>query len=165
MLTIAEIGGAAMGCGLELTLACDIRVAAVEAKLGMPEVGLGLLPGAGGTQRLTRLCGRGIANRLILGGEIIDGALAEHLGVVQWTQPRAQLAEWTSKLATRFAESPRPALAASKQCMAAAGDPHRDGYAEELAATRKLYQHPETRRRVSEFLDRAQRRTVASKLQ
>ena len=154
-----------MGGGLELTLACDIRVAALEAKLGMPEVGLGLLPGAGGTQRLTRLCGRGIANRLILGGEIIDGALAEHLGVVQWTQPRAQLAEWTSKLATRFAEFPRPALAASKQCMAAVGDPHRDGYAEELAATRKLYQHPETRRRVSEFLDRAQRRTIASKLQ
>jgi len=165
VLTIAEIGGAAMGGGLELTLACDIRVAALEAKLGMPEVGLGLLPGAGGTQRLTRLCGRGIANRLILGGEIIDGALAEHLGVVQWTQPRAQLAEWTSKLATRFAEFPRPALAASKQCMAAVGDPHRDGYAEELAATRKLYQHPETRRRVSEFLDRAQRRTIASKLQ
>ena len=165
VLTVAEIGGAAMGGGLELTLACDVRVAAAEAKLGLPEVGLGLLPGAGGTQRLTRLCGRGVATRLILGGEIIDGALAEHLGVVQWVQPRDQLAEWTRKLVTRFAEFPRPALAASKQCMAAYGDPHRDGYAEELAATRKLYQHPETRRRVSEFLDRAQRRAIASKLQ
>ncbi|MBZ5696588.1 MAG: benzoate-CoA ligase family protein [Acidobacteriia bacterium] len=155
VLTVAEIGGAAMGGGLELALACDIRVAAVEAKLGLPEVGLGLLPGGGGTQRLTRLCGRGVANRLILGGEVIDGALAERLGVVQWSRPLSQLAEWTRELTVRFAQSPRAAIAASKGCLAAAGDPYRDGFAEELAATRKLYQHPETRRRVAEFLDRS----------
>ncbi|MBZ5529335.1 MAG: enoyl-CoA hydratase/isomerase family protein [Acidobacteriia bacterium] len=65
LLTIAEIAGAALGGGLELALACDLRVAAQEAKLGLPEVQLGLVPGAGGTQRLTRLCGRGIASRLI----------------------------------------------------------------------------------------------------
>jgi benzoate-CoA ligase family protein len=162
LLTIAELGGAAMGGGLELALACDIRVAAVEAKLGLPEVGLGLLPGAGGTQRLTRLCGCGIANRLILGGEVVDGTLAERLGIVQWAQPLSQLAQWTRELATRFAQAPRPALAASKRCLAAFGDPHRDGYAEELAATRTLYQHPETRRRVAEFLERSakKRQTV-----
>jgi len=164
LLTLAEIGGAALGGGLELALACDIRVAAVEAKLGLPEVGLGLLPGAGGTQRLTRLCGRGISTRLILGGEVIDGALAERLGVVQWAQPRSQLADWTRELATRFAQSPRPALAASKGCLAAAGDPHRDGFAEELAATRKLYQHPETRRRVAEFLDRTAKKHQSVKV-
>lgn len=155
LLTLAEIGGAAMGGGLELALACDIRVAAAEAKLGLPEVQLGLLPGAGGTQRLTRLCGRGTSERLILGGEIIDGNVAEQLGMVQWTRPAAQLAEWTRELAIRFAQVPRPALAASKRCMAAFGDPHLDGFAEELASTRKLYQHPETRRRVAEFLDRS----------
>src|ERR1039458_8903660 len=155
LVTLAEIGGAALGGGLELALACDVRVAAVEATLGLPEVRLGLLPGAGGTQRLTRLCGRGIANRLILGGEVIDGTLAERLGVVQWTRPLSQLPEWTRELAARFAQAPRPALAASKRCLAAVGDPHRDGYAEELAATRKLYQHPETRRRVAEFLERS----------
>ena len=158
LLTIAEIGGAAMGGGLELALACDIRVAAIEAKLGLPEVGLGLLPGAGGTQRLTRICGFGIANRLILGGEIVDGAAAERLGIVQWAQPLSQLRQWARELATRFAQAPRPALAASKQCLAAFGDPHRDGYAEELVATRKLYQHPETRRRVAEFLERSAKR-------
>lgn len=155
LLTLAEIGGAAMGGGLELALACDIRVAAAEAKLGLPEVQLGLLPGAGGTQRLTRLCGRGISERLILGGEVIDGAVAERLGMVQWARPAAQLPEWTRELAIRFAQIPRPALAASKRCMAAYGDPHLDGFAEELASTRKLYQHPETRRRVAEFLDRS----------
>ncbi len=158
LVALAEIGGAAMGGGLELTLACDIRVAALEAKLGLPEVNLGLLPGAGGTQRLTRLCGCGTANRLILGGEIVDGATAERLGIVQWAQPLSQLAEWTRELATRLAQAPRPALAASKRCLAAFGDPHRDGYAEELAATRKLYQHPETRRRVAEFLERSAKR-------
>jgi enoyl-CoA hydratase len=153
-----------MGGGLELALSCDIRVAAVEARLGLPEVGLGLLPGAGGTQRLTRLCGRGIANRLILGGEAVDGALAERLGIVQWTQPHSDLADWTRELAVRFAKAPRPALAASKRCMAAVGDPHRDGYAEELAATRKLYQHPETRRRVAEFLERSAKKHQAIKV-
>ena len=76
-VTLAEIGGAALGGGFELTLACDLRIAAQEARLGLPEVRLGLLPGAGGTQRLTRLCGRPTALRLILGAETPDGAAAE----------------------------------------------------------------------------------------
>jgi enoyl-CoA hydratase/carnithine racemase len=109
------------------------------------------------------LCGNGIANRLILGGEAIDGALAERLGVVQWSQPITQLAQWTRELAARLAKAPRPALAAGKRCMAAVGDPHRDGYAEELAATRKLYQHPETRRRVAEFLERSAKKRQSVK--
>jgi enoyl-CoA hydratase/carnithine racemase len=159
VVALAEIGGAALGGGMELALACDIRVAAAEAKLGLPEVGLGLLPGAGGTQRLTRLCGRGVANRLILGAEVIDGAEAERLGLVQWALPRAQLAGWARGLAARVAALPRAALAAAKRCIAAQGDPARDGFAEELAATRRLYDHPETRRRVSEFLDRTTTRS------
>jgi enoyl-CoA hydratase len=154
VVTIAEIGGAAMGGGLELALACDLRVAAAEAKLGLPEVRLGLLPAAGGTQRLTRLCGQGIAKRLILGAEVVSGEEAEHLGVVQWVQPRAQLAGWTRELAARFAALPRAALSAIKRCIAAEGDPTRDGYALEIAETRKLYDHPETRRKVAEFLTR-----------
>jgi enoyl-CoA hydratase len=153
MVALAEIGGAALGGGLELALACDIRVAAAEAKLGLPEVGLGLLPGAGGTQRLTRLCGRGVAKRLILGAEVVSGAEAERLGLVQWVQPRQRLAEWTRELTARYAALPKAAVAAAKHCIAAQDDPARDGFAEELAATRRLYDHPETRRRVSEFLN------------
>ncbi len=154
-VTLVEIGGAAMGGGLELALACDVRIAAAEAKLGLPEARLGLLPGAGGTQRLTRLCGEGTAKRLILGGEVIDGAEAAQLGIVQWSRPREQLAGWTDEVVTRFAAIPKVALAANKRCIAAVGDPARDGFAEELAGTRRLYEHPETRRRVSDFFKRS----------
>jgi enoyl-CoA hydratase/carnithine racemase len=152
VVTVAEIGGAAMGGGLELALACDLRVAAIDARLGLPEVRLGLLPAAGGTQRLTRLCGQGTAKRLILGAEIVDGAEALHLGMVQWAQPREELARWTRELVARFAAMPKAAVAACKRCIHAASEPTRDGYAEEIAATRSLYQHLETRARVSEFL-------------
>lgn len=155
VITLAEIGGAAMGGGLELALACDFRVAALQARMGLPEVRLGLVPAAGGTQRLTRLCGPGIARRLILGGEQIDGAQAEQLGVVHWAQPREQLADWTRELAARLAASPRAALAANKHCIEAAGDPSRNGFAEEITQTRQLYEHPETRRKVAEFLGKS----------
>jgi enoyl-CoA hydratase len=159
VVTVAEIGGAAMGGGLELALACDLRVAALDAKLGLPEVRLGLLPAAGGTQRLTRLCGQGIAKRLILGAELIDGAEALRLGIIQWAQPREQLAGWTRELVVRIAGMSGAALAACKRCINAAGEPSRDGYAEEIAATRSLYEQPETRTKVSELLTKNAART------
>jgi enoyl-CoA hydratase/carnithine racemase len=151
--TIAEVGGAAMGGGLELALACDFRVAALEAKLALPEVNLGLIPGAGGTQRLTNLCGPSVAKRLILGAEILEGATAQSLGIVHWAVPRAELAAFVQGLAERIAALPRAAIAASKSCIAAAADPARDGYEEELSATRDLLLHePETKARVGAFL-------------
>jgi enoyl-CoA hydratase len=151
VVVVAEIGGAALGAGLELALACDLRVAATEAKLGLPEARLGLVPAAGGTQRLARLCGPGVAKRLILGAEVIDGAEALRLGIVHWVYPREQLALRTRELVERFAAIPRAALAASKRCIAAQADPARDGFAEEIDATRRLYDQGETRQRVAEF--------------
>jgi enoyl-CoA hydratase/carnithine racemase len=154
VVTLAEIGGAALGGGLELALACDLRVAAHEARLGLPEAGLGLIPGAGGTQRLTRLCGPGVASRLILGAEVVDGAEARRLGLVQWVCPREELAAFAAKRAAACAGSPKAALAAGKRCIAAASSPLRDGFAEELRETRALYEHPETRQAVGAFLAR-----------
>ena len=151
-VTLAEIGGAAMGGGLELALACDLRIAATEAKLGLPEVRLGLIPGAGGTQRLTRLCGRPVAARLILGAETLDGSRACELGIVQWAVPRAELAGRALEIVRRIAELPAAALAASKTCMAAAGEGGRGGYSDELEATRRLFAQAETRQRVQAFL-------------
>jgi enoyl-CoA hydratase/carnithine racemase len=154
-VTLAEIGGAALGGGLELALACDLRLAAAEAGLGLPEVQLGLVPGAGGTQRLTHLLGRGIASRLILGGEVVDGTAAEALGLVQWAVPGSEIAARAARKAQELAELPGSALAACKACISAAGDPGRDGFAEELAASRRLYGEAQTRERVQAFLARS----------
>jgi len=151
-VTLAEIGGAAMGGGLELALACDLRIVAAEAKLGLPEARLGLIPGAGGTQRLTRLCSRAVASRLILSAEVVDGATAASLGLVHWSAPRADLPLRAREIAQRVAELPAAALAACKQCIAAASEPGRGGYFDELEHTRQLLTDTQTRQRVEAFL-------------
>ncbi|HET7912200.1 MAG TPA: enoyl-CoA hydratase/isomerase family protein [Pseudolabrys sp.] len=162
-VTVAEIGGAAMGGGLELALASDLRIAASEAKLGLPEVGLGLIPGAGGTQRLARLCDPALAKRLILRAEIIDGFTAERLGVVHWAVPRAGLAQRATEIVRDIARLPAEALAASKACIAAAGNSGSGGYTDELEFTRLLLTNTDTRKRVEEFLAGADRSSVQMK--
>ncbi|MEE9263045.1 MAG: enoyl-CoA hydratase-related protein [Vicinamibacteria bacterium] len=88
---LAAINGFALGGGMELALACHIRVAAEEAKMGLPEVKLGVIPGYGGTQRLARIVGRGRALELILTGEMIDASEAHRIGLVNRVAPRAEL--------------------------------------------------------------------------
>ena len=151
-VTLAEIGGAAFGGGFELALVCDLRIVAAEVKLGLPEVKLGLIPGAGGTQRLTRLVGRGLANRLILGAEAVDGSTAERLGLVQWVCSRAELADRAAEIAGRIAGLPAAALAAAKLCIASAATPGRGGFGDELEVTRNLQTDVETRERISAFV-------------
>ncbi len=150
-VTIAEIGGAAMGGGLELALSCDLRIAADDVKLGLPEARLGLIPGAGGTQRLTRLCGRPVAARLILVAEVIDGATARELGVVQWSVLRAELPTRAGEIARRVAALPAAALTWSKACIAVADEPGDIGFSDELEGTRRLLTNAETRERVAAF--------------
>ncbi|MDH3196122.1 MAG: enoyl-CoA hydratase/isomerase family protein [Hyphomicrobiales bacterium] len=154
-VTVAELGGAALGGGLELALTCDLRVASESARLGLPEARLGLVPGAGGTQRLPRICGEAVARRLILGAEVIDGQEAARLGLVQWAVPDAELADWTQTLVRRLAALPGSALAACKSCMAAAIDGSPEGYDRELQVTRELHSLAETQRRIQAFLERA----------
>ncbi|HXH27477.1 MAG TPA: enoyl-CoA hydratase-related protein [Candidatus Polarisedimenticolia bacterium] len=89
--SIAAINGYALGGGLELALACTLRIAAEEARLGLPETGLAIIPGYGGTQRLSRLVGRGKALEMILTGEPIDAAEAHRIGLVNRVVPRADL--------------------------------------------------------------------------
>lgn len=150
-VTLAEIGGAAMGGGLELALACDLRVVALDAKLGLPEARLGLIPGAGGTQRLTRLCGRAFASRLILTAEIIEGADALRLGIAQWAAPRSDVETVAAAIAKQVAALPAEALRACKSCIAAATEPGEAGYLKEVEETRRLSTNPETRERVAAF--------------
>jgi enoyl-CoA hydratase len=89
--TIAAINGYALGGGCELALACDIRVAADTAKFGQPELGLGIIPGAGATQRLPRIVGIGWAKHLVLTGEIINAKQALEIGLVTAVMPASQL--------------------------------------------------------------------------
>ena len=156
-VTLAEINGAALGGGFELALACDLRVAAAEAKIGLPELRLGLLPGAGGTQRMTRLAGRPAALRLILGAEQIGGQEAERLGLVQWCYPLADLQDKAVEIAHRYAALPAHAAAAAKACITAAATPGDGGFAEEMRQTEGLLNTDATKALVGAFLDRTNR--------
>lgn len=99
---VAAINGFALGGGLELTLACHLRVASENAKLGLPEVTLGVIPGYGGTQRLARLIGRGRALELILTGAHIDADEAHRIGLVNRVVPATELVSETEKLVRRI---------------------------------------------------------------
>lgn len=100
--SIASINGFALGGGLELALACTFRIAADTAKMGLPEITLGLIPGFGGTQRLPRLVGRGAALQMILTGDMVDAERALQLGLVHQVVGAAELAEATGKLAGKL---------------------------------------------------------------
>ena len=107
---VAMLNGYALGGGLELAMACHLRIAADNAKMGQPEVNLGLVPGFGGTQRLLRLVGRAAALELCLTGAPIDATRALQLGLVNRVVPAAELEAETMKLATQLANAAPLAL-------------------------------------------------------
>jgi enoyl-CoA hydratase len=153
-VTLAEIGGAALGGGLELALACDLRVVAREAKIGLPEVGLGLLPAIGGTQRLTAICGEATAKRLIFLGEVFRGEDAVGCGVAQWAFPAADLSDETASLLKRLAEMPSLASRFAKSCIHVARSQSNTGFEAEIQNSRDLFLSAETRMTVDRFLNR-----------
>ncbi|HKG20466.1 MAG TPA: enoyl-CoA hydratase-related protein [Blastocatellia bacterium] len=114
---IAMINGFALGGGCELAMACDIRIASTRAKLGQPEIKLGIIPGGGGTQRLTRLIGEGKAMELTLTGDMISAEEAERLGLVNHVVPPEELEVKTMELANKIAEMSPVALAMAKQAV------------------------------------------------
>jgi enoyl-CoA hydratase len=114
---IAAINGFALGGGLELALACDIRLASSDARFGFPEVGLGIFPGFGGTQRAARLIGRGAASELVLTGDPISADEAARLGLVNRVVPPAQLMAEARKLAGRMASRAPVAIAKAKAAL------------------------------------------------
>lgn len=152
VVSIAAIDGVATGGGLELALACDLRVAGDDIRLGLPEVNIGLLPGAGGTQRLTRISGRGVALRTILTAELHTGAEAAELGIVQWAVPTEQVQDLAREIARGVAGRPRQALSEVKACVGLA--PSAAGYRAELDGSRRLLEDPATRTTVNDFFSR-----------
>ena len=116
---IAMINGFALGGGCELAMACDLRIAADTARLGQPEVNLGIIPGGGGTQRLPRLVGAGAALKLLYTGELIDAAEALQIGLVDEVVPLAQLRERVTALATTIADKSPVTLQLIKEAVRA----------------------------------------------
>jgi enoyl-CoA hydratase len=114
---IAMINGYCLGGGCELALACDIRIASEKASFGQPEINLGIIPGGGGTQRLTRLVGEGRAMELILTGEIIDARTALEIGLVNHVVPADQLEAKTMEIANRIAAKGPIALTLAKEAV------------------------------------------------
>lgn len=114
---IAMVNGFALGGGLELAMCCHLRVAADTAKVGQPEINLGLIPGFGGTQRLLRLAGRAAALELCLTGAPIDAARALQLGIVNRVVPAAELEAETTKLAEQLAHAAPLALRGMIDCV------------------------------------------------
>lgn len=112
--TIAVIGGFALGGGLELAMACDLRIASEKAKLGLPEVTLGIIPGYAGTQRLPRLVGQGRALELILTGEMVRAARAHEIGLVNQVVPADSLMETARELAGKIVKVGPVAAAKAK---------------------------------------------------
>jgi len=128
--SVAAIDGLALGGGLELAMACTLRLATPSSRLGLPEVKLGLIPGAGGTQRLTRLAGRGVALDLMLTGREISGAEAHDLGVVDRLAADGEdVAATARELALRLARSSAPAVKSIIDCVDVAGTRPADGMA------------------------------------
>jgi enoyl-CoA hydratase len=117
---IAMINGFCLGGGCELAMACDMRVAATTARIGQPEINLGLIPGAGGTQRLPRLVGEGWAMRLIMSGEMISGEKAAEIGLVEAAYPLDELEGAVMELASTIAARSPIALQAAKESILAA---------------------------------------------
>lgn len=115
--TVAAITGYALGGGCEVALACDFRIAAQDAKLGQPEILLGIIPGAGGTQRLARLVGPARAKELIFSGRFVDANEALAIGLVDEVVPAAEVYAAARRRMGRFVAGPAQALKAAKEAV------------------------------------------------
>jgi len=133
---IAAVAGYALGGGCELAMMCDFILAADTAKFGQPEITIGTIPGSGGTQRLTRLVGRGKAMEMILTGRMIDAAEAERAGLVARIVPAGELVEEAVRTAEKIAGLSRPVVMMAKEAVNRAEDSH---LAEGVRFERRLF--------------------------
>jgi enoyl-CoA hydratase len=134
---IAAVSGFALGGGCELAMMCDLIIAADTAKFGQPEINLGIIPGAGGTQRLTRAVGKAKAMEMILTGRMMDAAEAERSGLVARIVPAAELLAEALKVAEKIATLSRPVVAMAKEAVNVA---HETTLAEGVRFERRVFQ-------------------------
>ena len=153
--SIAVINGFALGGGCELALACDLRYASSTAKLGQPEVNLGIFPGWGGTQRLARVCGLGVAKDLILTGRVVDADEALRLGLVNGVFEPGELLEKTLDVARTIASKGPLAISAAKAAInhALQGD-HVENLEAEADAFGDLFSSSDAREGMTAFVEK-----------
>ena len=152
---IAMVNGFALGGGLELAMSCHLRIAADSAKVGQPEINLGLIPGFGGTQRLLRLAGRAATLELCLAGAPIDAARALQFGIVNRVVPAAELEAETMKLAQQLANAAPLALRGILDCINVGGECGiEEGLEYESAQFGLMFATEDMREGTSAFLER-----------
>jgi enoyl-CoA hydratase len=157
--TIAAINGFALGGGCELALACDLRYAASAAKLGQPEINLGIIPGWGGTQRLARVCGLGVAKDLILTGRVVDAEQALRIGLVNGVHD--PVLDKAREVARLLAYKGPLALAAAKRALnhALQGD-HVDNLQREANEFGGLFESEDAKEGMTAFVEKREARFV-----
>jgi enoyl-CoA hydratase/carnithine racemase len=156
---IAAVNGFALGGGLELALACDLRYLSGDAKVGQPEIRLGVIPGAGGTQRLTQLVGPGLARRLVYTGEQLDAPAAHAAGLAERVVASEEVLDAAVADARSFARGPRLALAAAKRAIRASLlTPGPDGVRAERALFLELFGTADQREGMRAFLEKREPR-------
>jgi enoyl-CoA hydratase len=151
--TIAAVNGFALGGGCELALACDIRYASARAKLGQPEINLGIVPGWGGTQRLARVCGIGVAKELIYTGRIVDAEEALRIGLVNALAD--PVLDKALETAHELAAKSRLALSLAKElCNLSLGAEHVAGLESEAAGFGALFASEDAREGLAAFVEK-----------
>jgi len=152
---IAMINGYCLGGGCELALACDIRIASEKAKLGQPEVNIGIIPGGGGSQRLPRLVGEGKALQLILTGDMVDAREAHRIGLVDEVVPAEDLEKRTMEIAAKIASKSPVAIRMAKLAVKAASRmPLEQGLAYEASLFGMVFTSEDKEEGVKAFLEK-----------
>ena len=151
---LAAVNGFALGGGCELAMSCHFRIASENAKFGQPEVNLGLIPGYGGTQRLTQLVGKGRAMELMMSGNMIPAAEAHRMGLINHVFPLESLLEEAKKLMNTILSKGPNAVGRVIAAVNAAGTPNDGGYAEEVRLFGECFGTEEMKEGVGAFLEK-----------
>jgi enoyl-CoA hydratase len=151
---IAAVNGFALGGGLELAMSCHIRVAADHARMGLPEVSLGVIPGYGGTQRLPKLIGKGRALELIATAQMIDAATALNYGLVNHVVTQAELMNKCAEIARRIVKNSPMAIGLAIAAVNASDDQGADGFEEEIHLFGEAFGTADFREGTSAFLEK-----------
>lgn len=149
---IAAINGFALGGGLELAMSCHLRFASTNARLGLPEVTLGLIPGYGGTQRLPQLVGKGIANELIFSAEMVSAERAYEIGLVNRVYDSEELLDKTIEFAEKIARNSPLAIARAIEAVNCSNS--REGFDKEIRFFGELFELKDKQEGVAAFLEK-----------